>query len=114
MRTGVATSFRFLASKPAVLSASWMTATKLMRLSPRQHEVARLVERGYASFEIAHVLGVSTDIVQQELEEIFVRLAIGSRHELVELMRTVPEKLPAGFRTFDWSSITARSKRRAS
>ena len=67
-------------------------------LTRRQHEVASLAARGATNREIAAELGISTNTVKNRLKQVFDRLRVSSRVELVRaLPRTPPrEDLPLG------------------
>jgi len=63
-------------------------------LSPREMEIARLVEQRRSNKAIARELGISPRTVSTHLSHIFQRLAIGSRGELADYLRGagVPEE----------------------
>ena len=52
-------------------------------LSPREHEIARMVARGYPNKTIAHVLDISSWTVNTYLRRIFSKLHVGSRAAMV-------------------------------
>ncbi len=54
------------------------------RLTERQLEVARLAASGLGNRSIAERLGLSPHTVHTHLRNIFVRLGISSREELVD------------------------------
>ncbi len=59
-------------------------------LTPRQHELLRLVALGHSNREIAHALAISPGTVRKHLENIFERLGVLSR------TAAVAKGLPAG------------------
>ena len=56
-------------------------------LSPRQREVADYACAGATAREIGQTLGLSTETVREHLKEIYRRLGIASRVELVNMLR---------------------------
>jgi DNA-binding CsgD family transcriptional regulator len=56
-------------------------------LTPRQWEIVRRVASGASNAQIARVLGLSQATVRKHLENIFVRLQVGSRTEAVDRVR---------------------------
>jgi DNA-binding CsgD family transcriptional regulator len=52
-------------------------------LSPREHEIARMVAKGYPNKAIAAVLEISSWTVSTYLRRIFAKLRIGSRAAMV-------------------------------
>jgi DNA-binding CsgD family transcriptional regulator len=68
------------------------------KLTRRQHEVARLAAHGFTNSEIAADLGISPNTVKNRLKEVFERLGISGRIELVNaLPRIAPdERVPLG------------------
>ncbi|ANN19269.1 helix-turn-helix transcriptional regulator [Amycolatopsis orientalis] len=52
-------------------------------LSPREHEVARMVGRGYTNKQIAGVLEISLNTVSAHMRRIFTKLGVGSRAAMV-------------------------------
>jgi DNA-binding CsgD family transcriptional regulator len=67
-------------------------------LTPRQCEVARLAASGYTNHEVADALSISTNTVKNRLKEVFTRLHICNRVELVvALQQRVPfDDVPVG------------------
>ncbi len=66
------------------------------RLTPRQHEVARLVAEGCSNREVAARLHISEHTVEHHLTELFTRLQVRSRAQLTAvMMRTAREATPA-------------------
>jgi DNA-binding NarL/FixJ family response regulator len=63
--------------------------TSLVRLSPREHDVVRLVAAGMTNDEIGADLGIGAKTVETHLARLFERLDIASRTELA--MRAVRE-----------------------
>jgi DNA-binding NarL/FixJ family response regulator len=61
----------------------------LARLSPREHQVVRLVADGRTNDEIGAELGIGSKTVETHLARLFERLAVASRTELA--MRAVRE-----------------------
>lgn len=57
-------------------------------LTPRQREIAELAARGLTTPEIADVLAISPNTVKHRLKEIFQRLSINNRVELVHVLRS--------------------------
>jgi DNA-binding CsgD family transcriptional regulator len=56
---------------------------KFERLSPRENEVTRLLLEGKSNKQIAFALGVSIRTVEFHLRNIFAKLEVGSRVELI-------------------------------
>ncbi len=54
------------------------------RLTPRQREVLRLIERGHTNGEIAEQLGISLQGVKWHVRELLGKLGADSREELIE------------------------------
>jgi DNA-binding CsgD family transcriptional regulator len=52
-------------------------------LSPREHEIARMVAKGYANKTIATVLDISSWTVGSYLRRIFAKLGVSSRAAMV-------------------------------
>src|SRR5206468_6716799 len=52
-------------------------------LSPREHEIARMVAKGYPNKTIAGVLEISVWTVSTHLRRIFAKMRVGSRAALV-------------------------------
>jgi DNA-binding NarL/FixJ family response regulator len=57
-------------------------------LTRREHQVARLADRGFSDHQIAEQLGVSVRTVQSHLCSVFRKLGIGSRADLAGLIRS--------------------------
>jgi DNA-binding CsgD family transcriptional regulator len=55
----------------------------LQALSPREHEIARMVAKGYANKTIASVLDISSWTVSSHLRRIYTKLGVGSRAAMV-------------------------------
>jgi DNA-binding NarL/FixJ family response regulator len=55
-------------------------------LSPQQHRIARLAARGRFNIEIARDLGISINTVKLRLKQVFERLGIDNRVELVQAL----------------------------
>jgi DNA-binding CsgD family transcriptional regulator len=54
-----------------------------VRLSPREHEVARLVALGHTNLAIADALGISTWTVSTYLRRMFAKFEVSNRAALV-------------------------------
>lgn len=52
-------------------------------LSPREHEIARMVGKGYTNKQIAGVLDISLYTVSAHMRRIFSKLGVGSRAAMV-------------------------------
>jgi DNA-binding CsgD family transcriptional regulator len=52
-------------------------------LSPREHEIARMVAKGYANKSIASVLDISSWTVSSHLRRIYAKLGVSSRAAMV-------------------------------
>ena len=57
-------------------------ASPSLRLTPREHEVVRLVADGRSNDEIGATLGIGTKTVETHLARLFERVGVGSRTEL--------------------------------
>jgi len=55
---------------------------ELDQLTPREHEVLRLIARGYAYKEIARELSISTKTVETHVSSVLRKLQLSNRHEL--------------------------------
>jgi len=55
---------------------------ELDQLSPREHEVLRLIARGYAYKEIAQQLSISAKTVESHVSSVLRKLQLSSRHQL--------------------------------
>jgi DNA-binding CsgD family transcriptional regulator len=80
-------------------------------LSPRQNEVARLATRGLTNREIADALAMSENTVKTRLREIFARLDVTNRTELVSAPRMIAD-IPIGVTHIGALAIT-RGRQRA-
>jgi DNA-binding CsgD family transcriptional regulator len=69
-------------------------ARESVALSPREHEIARLVAEGHPNKIIAAELEISAWTVGTHLRRIFAKLGVGSRAAMVA--RMVPSRLRAG------------------
>jgi PAS domain S-box-containing protein len=56
-------------------------------LTPRQHEVLRLLERGYSTAQIASELHLSPETVRNHIRHLFRALGVNSRLEAVAVAR---------------------------
>ncbi len=70
----------FAASPPAGPPASFDPA--LDQLSPREHEVLRLIARGYSYMVIAQVLSISVKTVESHVSSVLRKLQLSTRHQL--------------------------------
>lgn len=61
------------------------------QLTPRQHEVARLAARGLTNGEIGEALQISPNTVKNRLKEVFDRLDVLRRVELVHAFDGLPK-----------------------
>jgi DNA-binding CsgD family transcriptional regulator len=52
-------------------------------LSPREHEIARMVGQGYTNRAIARVLDISLYTVSAHMRRIFTKLGVGTRAAMV-------------------------------
>ena len=55
---------------------------ELEQLSPREHEVLRLIARGYTYKEIAKELGISPKTVESHVSSVLRKLQLSTRHQL--------------------------------
>ena len=81
-------------------------------LSPREHEIARMVAKGYANKTIASLLDISTWTVSSHLRRIFSKLDVTSRAAMVaKLLDNGPSRespSPSSFDpALDWPTRTA-------
>jgi len=78
------------------------------RLTPGQHEVARLAACGETNLEIASMLEISTNTVKKQLKEVFRRLGVDNRTELVTVLARIspPVDLPFGVTHLRTVSVT--------
>ncbi len=63
----------------------WQTEVeaKLHALTPRQHDVLKLLVAGYTNAEIAVALVVSVKTVESHVSQIFAKLVVNSRREVI-------------------------------
>ena len=64
------------------------TPTNKYSISPRQHEVLALLERGYSNARIASILNISVATVKTHLIALFRALGVSTRTECVRTART--------------------------
>ena len=74
--------------------------TLMVRLSPREQEIARMVANGRTNSAIAGALDISVWTVSTHLRRIFAKLAVGSRAEMVAHLLGQREIPPVG--QYDW------------
>jgi len=55
---------------------------ELDQLSPREHEVLRLIARGYTYKEIARALSISAKTVESHVSSVLRKLQLSTRHQL--------------------------------
>ena len=60
-------------------------------LTAREADVLRLLLRGYANASIAQELTITENTVKTHVKHIFEKLRVGSRRELMELARSLPD-----------------------
>lgn len=65
-------------------------------LTPREHEIARLVARGLTNREIADLLVVSPETVKTHVSHILRKLDLRSRHQVAAWYHAEHQKSPAG------------------
>jgi DNA-binding NarL/FixJ family response regulator len=70
------------AAVPRVLRADQEPGSAPQPLTPRQHQVADLISRGYTNDGAARTLNVSTKTIEKHLGDIYRRLAISTRSAL--------------------------------
>jgi DNA-binding NarL/FixJ family response regulator len=71
----------------ALRETSRLNEAALAHLSAREAEVARLVSVGLANKEVAAQLAISTGTVKAHLTQVFQKLGLRSRSELVACLR---------------------------
>ncbi|MFD9889859.1 LuxR C-terminal-related transcriptional regulator [Amycolatopsis sp. NPDC059027] len=64
-------------------------------LSPREHEIARMVGLGYTNRAIATVLDISLYTVSAHMRRIFTKLGVGTRAAMVAVLSDSAEPYPA-------------------
>lgn len=64
-------------------------AEDLPRLTPREHEVLRLVVEGYTNAELADALSISTNTVRTHLHAVSVKLDVPNRARLIARARSL-------------------------
>lgn len=69
-----------------VLARSHHAHADALSLSPREHEVARMIAKGYPNKIIASVLEISVWTVSTHLRRIFAKLGVTSRAAMVTRM----------------------------
>mgnify|MGYP001825529486 CR=1 FL=1 len=72
--------------EPCVLVSAFRLPDLYRRLSPRQQEIAQLATEGATSIEIAQILDISVHTVRQHIKEVYRRLEVGNRAELVQIL----------------------------
>ena len=60
----------------------WRYLERMADLTPREHQVAKLVASGYANKEIGRRLKISEQTVKNHMQSIFRKLALNNRVEL--------------------------------
>lgn len=58
-----------------------------MPLTPREHEVARFIERGLGNAAIAGRLGISEKTAANYVSAVLTKLCVRTRHEAAQLLR---------------------------
>jgi DNA-binding NarL/FixJ family response regulator len=66
---------------------SQRTGQTMDRLTPRQYQVAMLVARGLSNREVARQLGLNHGTVKLHVHEIFRKLGLKSRFEVIVMVR---------------------------
>lgn len=101
---GLATRASVRLSQLGVSAVTRMPA----KLTARQHEIARLVAIGDTNGEIGGKLAISANTVKAQLKDIFERLAIHNRVELVAALsrEAPPLGVPAGVTRTNGITIT--------
>lgn len=72
--------------KPCVVATAFRLPDIFGRLSPRQQQIAQLATDGATSVEIAQILNISVHTVRQHIKEVYRRLEVGNRAELVQIL----------------------------
>jgi DNA-binding CsgD family transcriptional regulator len=80
-------------------------------LSPREHEIARMVGQGYPNKTIAAILGISSWTVSTHLRRMFAKLGVRSRAEMVA--RVLEEELGVEERPWAAEARTASPRSRS-
>jgi ATP/maltotriose-dependent transcriptional regulator MalT len=75
------------------------------RLTPQEQSVVRLVVQGKRNREVATELVVSVNTVEYHLKNVYAKLGIGSRSELILRMRETPDHLHSGARR-TWPALS--------
>ena len=75
----------------------------LVRLSPREREIARMVAEGRTNHAIAGALEISIWTVSTHLRRIFAKLAVCSRAEMVARLLAQPEFPRLGLSVNRWT-----------
>lgn len=77
---------RLQGDQPCVIASAFRFPDALGRLSPRQQEIAELAAEGATSVEVSQILHISVHTVRQHLKEVYRRLDVGNRAELVQIL----------------------------
>ncbi len=89
------------------------TLVDVVALSPRQRDVADLAARGLSNPEIADVLAISENTVKKRLKEVFLRIGVTNRTELVRELRPASDAAaPFGISRDGGLTITRGAPRR--
>jgi len=72
-----------------VAAASPAAPTSVVRLTPKQDEVLRLVDTGLSNIEIASTMSVSESTVKTHLRAVYARLEVRSRTQAVAKARAI-------------------------
>jgi DNA-binding CsgD family transcriptional regulator len=83
----VITTAMLIATRLAQLGITPRPVATPPSLTPRQREIAELAARGLTTPEIAEMLAISPNTVKHRLKEVFQRLSINNRVELVHVLR---------------------------
>lgn len=65
-------------------------ATRLQTLTGRERRIIELVQRRLSNKEISSILGISEGTVKFHLSNVFAKLGVSDRHEVVELVSSQP------------------------
>ncbi|TZE81476.1 response regulator transcription factor [Calorimonas adulescens] len=77
----------YITPNPSVEKISCSEAAQYFGLTPRELEIAKLIERGFSNQEIADELSISIHTVKAHTENIFKKMNVNSRTAVIYKMK---------------------------
>ena len=66
--------------------SEWAQLTEHLSLSPRQIQIIRLLCDGHKNYSAASTLGISSETVRTHLKQVYAKLGVSDRFELLCLL----------------------------